>query len=37
MNSNEFRETYLGLRGYEGGEVFETNLNAVRIEPSESN
>lgn len=37
MNSNEFRETYLGLPGYEGGEVFETNLNAVRIEPSESN
>lgn len=31
MNSNEFRETYLGLPGYEGGEVFETNLNAVRI------
>ena len=37
INSNEFRETYLGLPGYEGGEVFETNLNAVRIEPSESN
>lgn len=37
MNSNEFRETYLGLPGYEGGEVFETNLNAVRIESSESN
>ena len=37
MNSNEFRETYLGLPGYEGGEGFETNLNAVRIEPSESN
>lgn len=38
MNSNEFRETYLGLPGYEGGEVFETNLNAVRIgsEHSES-
>ncbi|HGA1205590.1 TPA: phage portal protein [Streptococcus suis] len=31
MNSNEFRETYLGLPGYEGGEVFESNLNAVRI------
>lgn len=31
MNSNEFRETYLGLPGYEGGEIFETNLNAVRI------
>ncbi|WP_317334202.1 phage portal protein [Streptococcus orisratti] len=31
MNSNEFRETYLGLPGYEGGEVFETNLNAVQI------
>ena len=36
MNSNEFRETYLGLPGYEGGEVFETNLNAVRIGAEES-
>ncbi|HEM6116512.1 TPA: phage portal protein [Streptococcus suis] len=31
MNSNEFRETYLGLPGYEGGEVFETNANAVQV------
>lgn len=31
MNSNELREMYLGLPGYAGGEVFESNKNAVQV------
>lgn len=31
MNSNELREMYLGLPGYVGGEVFESNKNAVQV------
>ncbi|HFU4203815.1 TPA: phage portal protein [Streptococcus suis] len=31
MNSNELREIYFGLPGYDGGEKFETNKNAVTI------
>ncbi len=31
MNSNDFRESPILVYQAEGGEVFETNLNAVRI------
>lgn len=31
MNSNELREMYFGLPAYVGGEVFESNANAVKV------
>jgi len=37
MNANELRARYFNLPAYEGGEIYETNLNAVQINGSNEN